>query len=312
MACSIEWNAYTRVQWRNLLKTCPHATLLQSYYYAQAMREVKQQNIRHGLIKIDGIAAGIVQMQEVSLFGQAIHGVSIDRGPCWFDGFGHASHIDSFADALNIEFPARFGRKRRFLPEFYKNNRLYDFKNWKKMNKSKEYKTFIVDLLPELEEIRLKLKKNWRNILNKSEKQNLFIQIDENLSTLGALLQNYMQDRIQKRYAGTSPKFLATLAKYAAMNKECLILNAVDDGEVIASIMVFIHGRGATYQVGWTTPYGRDKGAHQLLLWEAIKILKSRSIIEFDLGGHNDEAEGLYRFKQGLGGQEITLIGSYS
>ncbi len=312
MICTIEWNTYTRVQWNELSAKCRHSTLLQSYYYAQAMREVHKQGVRHGLIKIDGIDAGIVQMQEVKLFGNAIHGLSIDRGPLWFDGFGKASHIMAFTDILNTEFPDRFGRKRRFMPEYSDKNNLIILKNWKKINKSPQYKTFLVNLSSELDEIRKNLKKNWRNIVNKAEKNNLTVEIDEKLSSLGALLQNYMIDRMEKGYAGASPKFLASLAKFATMNRECIILNATEDDEIIASILIFTHGNGATYQVGWTTPYGRDKGAHHLLLWQAIKILKEKNIQEFDLGGHSDETEGIKQFKQGLGGQEIALIGSYS
>ena len=74
---------------------------------------------------------------------------------------------------------------------------------------------------------------------------------------------------------------------------------------------MFIHGNGATYQVGWTTPYGRAMGANNLLLWEAIKILKDNDIIEFDLGGYNEETEGIRKFKEGLGGHPVALIGSY-
>lgn len=312
MNCVIEWNTYTRIQWNNLLKKCHHATLLQSYYYAQAIREIHKQGVRHGLIKIDGIEAGIVQVQEVKLFGQAIHGISIDRGPLWFDGFGKADHLNVFAETLNSQFPNRFGRKRRVIYEFFDKKHLLNFKNWKKINKSKEYKTFFINISKEIDNLRGNLKKNWRNVLNKAEKNNLSIEIDEKLSTLGALLQNYLHDRMEKRYAGASPKFLASLSKFAAMNKQCFILNAVEDGETIASILIYMHGNGATYQVGWTTPYGREKGASHLLLWQAIKILKERGITEFDLGGHNDDTEGLYTFKKGLGGQEIALIGSYS
>lgn len=312
MDCQIEWHSFTRTQWDELLHKCVHVPLLQSYYYAQAMRETKQQGVRHGLIKINGADAGIVQMQEVSLLGQMIQGISIDRGPCWFDGFGKIEHINAFAAELDRQFPDRFARKRRFMPEYFVKNNQITFDNWKKMQKSSHYMTFLVDLSPKIDDLRSNLKKNWRNILNNAEKNGLAVEIDENLSTLGQLLKNYIQDRLEKRYAGASPKFLATLAKFAAFERDCLILNATEDDETIASIMVFVHGRGATYQIGWTTPYGRDKGAHHLLLWEVMKILKSRGVTAFDLGGHNDDTDGIRLFKSGLGGQEITLIGSYN
>ncbi len=301
-----------RNDWNALLERCHHSTLLQSYYYAQAMRDTKQQGIRHGRIIIDGKEAGIVQMQEVSLFKKAIHGLSIDRGPLWFDGYEKSKYLAAFAEAFDQEFPVRFGRKRRVMFEYYRKDRAATLGRLKKNEKVGLYKTYLVDLSPEIDDIRKNLKQKWRNILNKSEKQGLTIEIDTNLSSLGLLLSNYIKDRMQKGYAGASPKFLSVLAKYAAMQGDCLILNATEDNETIASIMVFTHGQCATYQVGWTTPYGRDKGAHHLLLWESIKIMKDKGIMEFDLGGFNDDTDGIKRFKQGLGGQEIALIGSYS
>jgi hypothetical protein len=311
MNLKIKWNTYTRAEWDALLGRCPHATLLQSYYYAQAMREAKQQGVRHGLIMIDGVEAGIVQMQEVKLFGYAIHAISIDRGPLWFSGFGKEKHIHAFAEELDAQFPNRLGRKRRFMPEYF-GKIPFSFKNYIKKQKEKPYKTYLLDISPELDGIKSNLKKNWRNILNKSEKNDFFISIDENLSTFAHFLKHYTKDRIEKGYSGASNKFLASLAKYAAINNECLILNATEDDEIIASILIFTHGRAATYQAGWTTPYGRDKGAHHRLLWQAIIELKAKNITEFDLGGYNDDVEGIKKFKQGLGGHDIALIGSYN
>lgn len=312
MDCKIQWKDVNRDEWAALLNTCPHATLLQSYYYAQTMREVNQQATKHGIITIDGAEAGIVQMQEVSLFGGIIHGLSVDRGPLWFDGFGKPSHFNAFANTLNWKYPARWGRKRRFLPEIYDNKHLILFNNWTRAKKKAIYHSFFIDLTPNLDEIREKLKKNWRYSLSKAEKEELEIETDTSLSTLGRLLDHYIIDRMEKRYAGASPKFLASLSKFAALNQECFILNAREDSEIIASVLIFTHGKGATYQVGWSTPYGRRKNATNLLLWQAIIILKDRGITEFDLGGYNDGTDGIKTFKEGLNGLPIALIGSYS
>ena len=301
----------SRDQWTDILNRAPHATILQSWYYAQAMREAKQQSVRHGIIMIDGQEAGAVQMQEVSLFKKAIHGFSIDRGPLWFDGYGNADHINAFAEALDRHFPARLGRKRRFMPEYFGKNHLISLRKWQKDKKINEYKTFFIDIRPKLADTRSNLKQKWRNILNKSEKSGITSAIDANLSTFSTFLNRYVKDRIEKRYAGISPRFLASLTKYAAMSDSCFILNATEDNETIAAIIIFIHGKGATYQAGWTTPYGRDKGAHHFLLWNAIALLKERGVTTFDLGGYNDDTDGIKRFKEGLGGHPIALIGSY-
>lgn len=310
--CDITWMpAMTYEKWDGLLKKCPRATLLQSFPYALAMRACKQQGTRHGLVTIDGTEAGIVQMHEVSLFNRLIHGLSIDRGPLWFEGYGKEKHIQAFATRLDREFPLRLFRKRRFMPEFSEKKRNLYLNSWKINNNIPKYKTIIVDLSGNIDEIRMNLRQKWRNTLNKSEKSRISIVFDENLDSFGVLLRRYLKDRLEKRYAGASAKFLTSLVQYSAMYNDCLLLNATEDNEIVASVLILVHGAGATYQVGWISPYGRNLGAHHLLLWHAIKILKMRGVTYFDLGGYNDKTPGITQFKEGLGGQNIALIGCY-
>ena len=312
MSCTILWQTMTKDEWNVHLNACPHSTLLQSYYYAQAMRECHQQTSRHGLIIINGEKAGIVQTQEVSLLKGFIHAITIDRGPLWFKNFGNPAHINDFIQSLDDQYPSRWGRKRRFIPEIYERKQLIEFKNWTKNKNSQNYETFLIDLKPNIDVIRSNLKQKWRNILNKAEKHDLDIQTDTELSTLSEFLKYYVQDKYNKHYKGASFKFLTSLAKYAAIDQNCIIITAREDGEPIASALIFIHGKGATYQCGWVTPYGRDKGANHLVLWQAINALKECGVTFFDLGGFNDQTDGLKKFKDGLGGHAIALIGSYS
>ena len=85
-------------------------------------------------------------------------------------------------------------------------------------------------------------------MLSKSEKKGLEVELDDKLASLSHFLKFYTQDRYTKGYAGASAKFLASLAKFAARDGQCLILNAREDNEIVASILVFTHGQGATYQ----------------------------------------------------------------
>lgn len=312
VTCSIEWTPMTPQMWDGLIAKCDHVTLLQSYPYALAMRKTHQQNIRHAIISIDGVQAGIFQMQEVSLFKKMIQAISIDRGPLWFKGFGKLPHITAFAAALNAEFPPRFGRKRRFLPEFQNQETAMQDTGWTRVKKTKSYQTIMLDITRPLDKIRAGLKQRWRRTLTKAEKNNLTLKADWDGHDYDALIKGYMKDRLQKRYAGPSPKILSALAEFTIPRDDYLVLSATEDGETIASILIFLHGSCATYQVGWTTPYGRDKGAHHLLFWESIALLKTKKIKSFDLGGINEDIPGIQTFKEGLGGQNIALIGSYS
>jgi len=310
--CVIEWrNDMKADEWDAFYNRTVRPTMLQSYPYAQTVRQVYKQNVRHGIITIDGQQAGIVQIQEVSMLRGMIHGLSIDRGPLWFAGFGNAVQMHAFVSELDRVFPKRRGRKRRFIPEWTRSASIMGGSGWVKKNNIPLYQTHWVDLSGDIEDLRKNLHQKWRNVLNRAEKNHLEIIEDWNGDSLKTLLAHYMRDRLEKKYAGASPKFLTTLAQFTVPRRECLILHAAEDDEIIASILVFLHGSGATYQLGWTTPYGRDKGAHHLLLWEVMKILKARNVIVLDTGGFNETTPGIKQFKDGLGGHAIALIGHY-
>ena len=80
----------------------------------------------------------------------------------------------------------------------------------------------------------------------------------------------------------------------------------------VAGILLFAHGRTATYALAWTGAEGRRLRAHNLLLWRAVLELRERGLGWLDLGGVNAAAApGVARFKLGLGGRLHTLAGTF-
>ena len=125
-------------------------------------------------------------------------------------------------------------------------------------------------------------------------------------------MSNYERDKRNKKYEGASLKTLVALSSNFSYEKNMLIGTALLDKKPIASILLFTHGRGATYQIGYTSDTGRDKRAHHLLLWSAIPELKERAIYDFDLGGLNEkDAKGIKNFKAGMGGEIHETLGMY-
>lgn len=314
--CTIQWNTLALTDWDQKFARVPRSTLLQSFPYSQAMRKVHQQKSRYGLIHIDGKEAGLCQMQEVGLFKNTVHAISLDRGPAWFEGYGKTHHWAAFLQAIDQEFPARFLRKRRIMPELQPSaahTTLMQESAWTKNPKVKPYQTIWLDLRPDLETLRANLHQKWRNALNKSEKKDLILDLDMRGDSLSFLLRNYMDDRLKKNYPGPSPKMVNALCEFTIPRQECFILNAIHDQDIVASILILKHGQSATYQIGWNGSFGRDASAHHFLLWNALGLLKDHGVHDFDLGGINDEtAAGVKAFKTGLKGQEIALIGQYS
>ncbi|MGB0719716.1 MAG: lipid II:glycine glycyltransferase FemX [Bdellovibrionales bacterium] len=289
--------------------------MLQSYAYGLGQSRIGvQQRPRYGLIEIDGRKAGVLQILEAGALKNTLHAVILDRGPLWLDGFGEKRHWEAFLSAFSREFPARLGRKRRFIPEIDANSFILDLLHaygWRQKSGS-GYQTLWLDLTQSEDVLRKDLKKNWRNVLTKAEKSGLELVFDDTGRDLPWLLQHYTADRAAKGYDGPSVSLLKAMAAHALPRKEMLTAMACLRGKPVAGVLIFCHGGSATYQIGFTDDQGRSTGAHHMLLWHAVLALKARGIKDFDLGGLNDDtAKGVAAFKHGMGGDLLALPGIF-
>jgi hypothetical protein len=313
MDCAISWNTMTLDEWNGRFEKIVRSNLLQSYDYARAICQRKGMKARWGLIRMDGAEAGIVQILEAGIFGNALHAVILDRGPLWFEGFDSVAHAAAFFATFDREFPRRFGRRRRVIPELADTpeNRqaMIGFKRLSRPG----YQTSWLDLRQDTESLWHAMESSWRNKVRKAERECMEIEWDEKGTTLLQLLRVYQSDRRKKGYDGPSVATVRALTGKFRENRSFLAGLAKRDGEILAAVLVLRHGRGATYQVGWSTAAGKEIAAHNLLLWRAATILKDRGVDFFDLGGVNDQsAQGVKKFKEGMGGETLTLAGHYT
>ena len=89
------------------------------------------------------------------------------------------------------------------------------------------------------------------------------------------------------------------------------------DHEPVAAIFVFYFARHAYYVYGMSRDIHREKMPSYLLQWEAIKRAKAKGCRVYDLWGapdtfdESDSMWGVYRFKEGLGGQVVRTLGAW-
>jgi hypothetical protein len=313
MDCTIEWNSLDLAGWEERFSRIRRSTLPQSYDYARAVCPLYGQRPAWGIIRFKGRDAGLVQILEARLFGRALHAFSLDRGPLWFSGFGGAMHIKAFCDELNRQFPRRFGRRRRIIPELPKSPSAAGLVRQAGLVPSgPDYTTVWLDLTPALDDLRAGLKGNWRNHLNKAEKGPLSVEWRTDSETMAELVAGYQADQAARAYPGPAPRVVRAMGRGFAEKGHALIGRALLDNRAVASILILCHGCSATYQVGWSDTDGRRHGGHYRLLWSAMETLKNKGISDFDLGGLNDDkAEGVSAFKDGMGGQRVTLAGLF-
>ena len=313
MTCTIKWNSLNISEWEQRFNLAPRPALLQSYAYARAACAVQGQKARWGLIEIDGQEAGLVQMLEAGIAGNLLHMVAIDRGPVWLEGFGTQDHFTAFLEQLNRAFPHRTGRMRRLIPEIKDNSNIKEMilKHGFKRKNIPGYQTLWLNLDAAEDQLLSGLNAKWRGRLNKARRSGLALDWDDGTRHLPGVLQGYVLDRAQKGYPGPSVKLLQALGQ--SFEKNMVIGRALIDNKVCAATVFLCHGLSATYQVGWTTEAGRERAAHHLLLWESLRILKTKGIKNLDLGGVNDEsAAGVKQFKIGMGGELAVLPGLYT
>ena len=317
MTCDIRWGQLTIAEWDRYFASVRRSTLLQHYPYAQALRSTQYLGARHGLIYLDDVPAGLVQVCEARILRDMVHVIQLDRGPLWFSEQVKLSDVGRFFSAFNVQFPRRLGRRRRILPELEDSSTVVRDRLSESglivMPHVPHYETVWLDLSQDMSSLRSRLTTSWRNALSKGERASVEIEIDERGTTAGPFLMGYEQEKQTKGYPGPTVALLKALISFMAPRREVAILSARDGTRVLASVLFLIHGRSATYQAGWTTPDGRRVACHNRLLWEGIARLKARGILDLDLGGINSQhATGVTKFKLGLGGTPIGLCGQFA
>lgn len=87
--------------------------------------------------------------------------------------------------------------------------------------------------------------------------------------------------------------------------------------EPVAAIFVFFFAERAYYLYGMSREAHREKMPNYLLQWEAIRRAKAAGFRLYDLWGAPDAFEesdpmwGVFRFKEGLGGQVVRTLGAW-
>ena len=97
----------------------------------------------------------------------------------------------------------------------------------------------------------------------------------------------------------------------------CIPLIAEVEGDPVAAVMLFVYAGRAWYIYGMSRDVHRDKMPNYLLQWEAMRAARAAGALSYDLWGAPDEfietdpLWGVYRFKEGLGGQVVRTLGAW-
>jgi lipid II:glycine glycyltransferase (peptidoglycan interpeptide bridge formation enzyme) len=89
------------------------------------------------------------------------------------------------------------------------------------------------------------------------------------------------------------------------------------DGKMVAGLVLFHFGKTAWYLYGMSSAAHREKMPNYLLQWEAMRLAREKGCITYDLWGAPDDfggtdaMAGVFRFKEGLGGEVLRTCGAW-
>lgn len=175
------------------------------------------------------------------------------------------------------------------------------------------YPTMLVDIGRPLDEVRSGLAKKWRYHLKQAERAGLEVTQGRD----PRLFDDFMPlfDELVARKAievDLGADFYARLQPRLPESERLHVAIARAHGRPVAGVVASIHGDTAVYLLGAANEEGRTANAAYLLQWEVIEAAAAEGCRWYDLGGVDAEGNpGVYRFKQRMGGAELTAPGPY-
>jgi lipid II:glycine glycyltransferase (peptidoglycan interpeptide bridge formation enzyme) len=184
--------------------------------------------------------------------------------------------------------------------------------------------TVLIDLSATEEEMLARMKPKTRYNIRLSEKKGVSVRVG-NLGNLPMLYKMYAETSVRDGFVIRDEGYYMTVWKLFMSNVErltfnvpsCIPLIAEVETEPVAAIFLFLFAGRAYYVYGMSRSLHREKMPTYLLQWEAMKRAKASGCSAYDLWGapevfdESDSMWGVYRFKEGLGGEVIRTLGAY-
>ncbi len=195
-------------------------------------------------------------------------------------------------------------------------------RGWVESQEQIQFKnTIIVDLSESEERLLARMKQKTRYNIRLAEKKGVTIRKGK-LEDLENLYRMYAETSVRDGFVIRDKNYYMTVWKTfmqstVSNQPSALPLIAEVDNEPVAAIFLFMFAGRAYYVYGMSRSLHREKMPTYLLQWEAMKIAKANGCLTYDLWGapnafdESDSMWGVYRFKEGLGGEALRTLGAY-
>jgi peptidoglycan pentaglycine glycine transferase (the first glycine) len=195
-------------------------------------------------------------------------------------------------------------------------------RGWRYSSEQIQFKnTVLVDLSATEDEMLARMKQKTRYNARLAEKKGVTLRVGT-LDDLPMLYKMYAETSVRDDFVIRDENYYklvwTTFMKSIGSGQPSAVpLIAEVDGEPVAAIFLFMFAGRAYYVYGMSRDAHREKMPTYLLQWQAMKYAKSAGCTVYDLWGAPDEFNesdsmwGVYRFKEGLGGEVVRTLGAW-
>ncbi|HID62763.1 MAG TPA: peptidoglycan bridge formation glycyltransferase FemA/FemB family protein [Anaerolineae bacterium] len=314
--------------WNSFVAAAPTGHLLQSWPWGQLKAAFGWQAVRVGVEDGGRLVAGAQVLFRSLLPYLSI--AYVPKGPIL--DFGNQEISEALLSALH-----RLARQKRAIllkiepelphsPPVARQLQAWGFRPSPQTIQPRS--TIHIDLRPGLDEILARMKSKTRYNVRLAERKGVLVRegTADDLPTFYGLIE--LTGR-RDGFAVHSREYYRTAYQlFVPPGLARLFLAAYRD-EVIAGLMAFAFGQRAWYMYGASSDRERNRMPNHLLQWQAIRWARERGCLTYDLWGIPDEVGkepekykktvtgrqgglwGVYRFKQGFGGQVVRYVGAY-
>lgn len=174
----------------------------------------------------------------------------------------------------------------------------------------------VIDLRPAEEEWLARMKQKTRYNLRLAERKGVTVRAGST-ADISLLYQMYAETSIRDGFVIRAEDYYRDLWGGFLQSGLARVLIAEVEGEPVGAVILFLFAGRAWYFFGMSRQAHREKMPNVLLQWEAMKLARAEGCSHYDLWGapdvfdESDSMWGVFRFKEGLGGQVIRTLGAW-
>lgn len=310
----------SRNEWDNLSHRFLDHSYQQTWAYVHALAERRHCKCEHVAIDLDGELIGLASVRVKHL--PVIRGgiAYVAGGP--LTRLGRDDDIDRLAQCLTVleaEYVQRRGLTLRILaplgsPDW--NARASDSfnrTNFVPTDRSRSYRTFLLDLDRPLDDVRAGFSKYWRRNLRRAQQREFIIRTGTTSEFFSEIRRLYQRLRGRKQfYVDLDADFYASLQSQLSDDERFEVLIVEHDHQPVAGLVVSMLGDTCVPLVLAADESGLRNYAAYGLQWHSIVMAHERRLGYYDLGGIDAEGNvGVCNFKKGMRGSEICAPGPF-